>query len=329
MYGIHLAYNLIKPDDKVLDVGGWAQPFRRANAVIDFMPYEKRQTSNTFLLDIPERFSQDTWIQQDICDHRIAFPFQDKEFDFVVCGHVLEDIRDPFYVIEEMQRVGKRGYIEVPSRFYEQLLGLEYEGMCGAAHHRWFIDLRTDTQSNRRELVFLHKNHAVHFVDKYRLRKPKARSRYPYMNINFAVLGLLWEDEFIAREDVSAAIEGCTDFMKESLHLANGFGDKLWDQTAGFPCELVKWPFSKGIKTLWELENSIKRRVLPYDLSGSRTKEIIDYENKILLRQADTLTALMNEKIIANSNSPIRRFIRRFRSLYHPIRVLLNSINKK
>jgi len=42
-----------------------------------------------------------------------------KEVDFVSCSHVLEDLRDPIRVCEEIVRVGKRGYIEVPSKTAE------------------------------------------------------------------------------------------------------------------------------------------------------------------------------------------------------------------
>jgi ubiquinone/menaquinone biosynthesis C-methylase UbiE len=46
-------------------------------------------------------------------------PYEDKEFDFVYCRHVLEDLIYPFRVIKEMQRVAKAGYIETPSPMAE------------------------------------------------------------------------------------------------------------------------------------------------------------------------------------------------------------------
>ena len=47
------------------------------------------------------------------------WPFPDKTFDFVVCSHLLEDVRDPITVCRELCRVGKAGYIETPSRIRE------------------------------------------------------------------------------------------------------------------------------------------------------------------------------------------------------------------
>src|SRR3989344_1435762 len=79
--------------DLVLDIGGWAYPFNRANYVIDIHPYETRgffgsQGGNK------ESFNKKTWIIHDISSKK-KLPFKDKQFDFVICSQVLEDIRDP------------------------------------------------------------------------------------------------------------------------------------------------------------------------------------------------------------------------------------------
>ena len=72
------------------------------------MPYETRGLYGRDGPDGPERFSADTWVQRDICD-REPYPFEDEQFDFVVCSHTLEDVRDPIWVCDEMVRVAKRG----------------------------------------------------------------------------------------------------------------------------------------------------------------------------------------------------------------------------
>ncbi len=59
---------------------------------------------------------------RDICDHE-PYPFGDQEFDFVICSQTLEDVRDPIWVCSEINRIGKAGYIEVPSRLEEQSWG--------------------------------------------------------------------------------------------------------------------------------------------------------------------------------------------------------------
>src|SRR5580704_17946570 len=117
----------------VLDIGGWAHPFNRANYIMDAESYETRGYYNrTFAKNSPyppiggkvEQFTKGTWIQRDICD-KTPFRFRDKELDYVICSHTLEDIRDPLWVCADMIRIAKRGYIEVPSRLCESCRGAE------------------------------------------------------------------------------------------------------------------------------------------------------------------------------------------------------------
>ena len=43
-------------------------------------------------------------------------PFEDKEFDFIYCSHVLEHAEHPEKACLEIMRVAKRGYIEAPTK---------------------------------------------------------------------------------------------------------------------------------------------------------------------------------------------------------------------
>jgi hypothetical protein len=95
-----------------------------------------------------EWFTRNTWMQRDICA-REPSPFRDRSFDFVICSHTLEDVRDPLGVCSELVRVGKAGHIEVPSRADESTWGVERPHQAGLAHHRWLIDIREN------EVVFL------------------------------------------------------------------------------------------------------------------------------------------------------------------------------
>src|SRR6266849_11045898 len=109
--------DMIHLGDRVLDIGGAAEVFPRANVVVDILPYEQRSQGQ--LKDVPEHFTGADWYAADICTEHVWQNFKDKEFDFVICSHVLEDVRDPLFVCAQMVRVGKAGYIEVPSRFRE------------------------------------------------------------------------------------------------------------------------------------------------------------------------------------------------------------------
>ena len=50
----------------------------------------------------------------DIDLNRFPYPFADKEFDYLICTHVLEHLHDPVRTCAEFARVAKAGYLEVP-----------------------------------------------------------------------------------------------------------------------------------------------------------------------------------------------------------------------
>ena len=49
-------------------------------------------------------------------------PFKDKEFDFVIASHVIEHVEDFEFFIKELERISPKGYIELPSRFGDNLV---------------------------------------------------------------------------------------------------------------------------------------------------------------------------------------------------------------
>ncbi|OGH20042.1 MAG: hypothetical protein A3D74_03925 [Candidatus Levybacteria bacterium RIFCSPHIGHO2_02_FULL_37_13] len=175
---------LISPKDIVLDIGGWAIPFNRANYVVDLMPYETRGIHG-FQGPDKEHFSKDSWIVQDISSRK-PLPFKDKEIDFVVCSDTLEDIKDPLYVCSEIIRVGKRGYIGFPSRTIESIMGMEGERFAGYSHHRWLIDIV------KNKIIFRFKNHFIHHSWKYHLPKSYLKKLKPEDHSSY----LFWKNSF-------------------------------------------------------------------------------------------------------------------------------------
>ena len=153
----HEVLNLIQSGDRVLDVGGAAEVFPRANSVIDIIGYNQRVPGP--LKDMAEQFTCNDWYTGDICTFGVWENFKDKEFDFAICSHVLEDVRDPLYVCSQLIRVAKAGYIEVPSRFRECGKIQATDLVAGWEHHRWIVDIEDDT------LVFTFKNPWIHRFD--------------------------------------------------------------------------------------------------------------------------------------------------------------------
>src|SRR5690606_13336552 len=116
-------YNLnIKRNEKVLEVGGGHSPHPRANIVVDkFIDFNFHRSGDINLYK-GQKFVQ--------ADGR-SLPFSDKEFDYVICNQVLEHVDNPSEFLDELGRVGKRGYIETPS-----LIG---EPLHPKSSHRWVI----------------------------------------------------------------------------------------------------------------------------------------------------------------------------------------------
>jgi methyltransferase family protein len=125
----------VPADALVLDVGGWAKPLARADWVLDIEAYTTRGRWGHDGGREAERFTADTWVQRDLCA-REPWPFADDQFDFAVCSHTLEDLRDPVWVCSELERVARAGYVEVPAAVEELTWGVNGEWV-GWSHHRW------------------------------------------------------------------------------------------------------------------------------------------------------------------------------------------------
>ena len=154
---------------------------------MDLMPYETRGLYGPDLGG-PERFTAGTWVQRDICHHE-PWPFTDDQFDFVICSHTLEDVRDPVWVCSELARVAKADYIEVPPRLEEQSYGFQGPWV-GWGHHHWFTDLTDDG------LEFVFKHHTIH-------GQPAAQFPASFragLTPEERVLSLWWQGTFSFRE---------------------------------------------------------------------------------------------------------------------------------
>ncbi len=103
----------IKHSDLVLEVGSGHNPHMRSDVLLDL-----------FEEDVPDQHRGGTkatvdrpFVNADICN----MPFKDNAFDYVIAIHILEHIPNIKAAIKEITRVGKRGYIIVPSELNEYL----------------------------------------------------------------------------------------------------------------------------------------------------------------------------------------------------------------
>lgn len=112
----------INSRERVLDVGGGHNPHPRANVVVDKYTDTNYHRSGDIKVLKKQEF---------IAADGESLPFKDKEFDYVICCHVLEHVEEPVKFLSELFRVGKRGYIETPS-----LLG---ECLAPRESHKWIL----------------------------------------------------------------------------------------------------------------------------------------------------------------------------------------------
>lgn len=126
----------------ILDVGGWLRPEPRATHVIDRLPWETRGGEFSPARKEGERFSKETWRQADFLAPDFRLPYPDKFFDLVLCGHTIEDLATPLTLLKEMDRVGRAGVIECPSRLHEQTIGVRDRRSreAGHRHHYWIAE---------------------------------------------------------------------------------------------------------------------------------------------------------------------------------------------
>ena len=61
-------------------------------------------------------------------------PFENNQFDFVIASHVIEHVEDFKFFISELERVSKKGYIELPSKLEDNLV---FENK---KDHLWHMD---------------------------------------------------------------------------------------------------------------------------------------------------------------------------------------------
>lgn len=130
----------ILPTDKILDIGGSMKQHREINVhtLVDIIRPENAPYG-------PLKLLAKNFVQADLVREKL--PFKDKEFDFCLCTHTLEDLSYPFLTIDEMSRVAKRGYIATPA-FGKDIIFSHFNltdwltgarRVPGIGHHKWLF----------------------------------------------------------------------------------------------------------------------------------------------------------------------------------------------
>lgn len=103
-------YCPVNDEALVLEVGSGGNPYGRSNVLIDAFEMTRERHWEPLVADRPTVLG----VVENL-------PFKDKSFDFVIASHVFEHSTDPEKFLNELTRVAKAGYIEVPEAFMERV----------------------------------------------------------------------------------------------------------------------------------------------------------------------------------------------------------------
>jgi len=110
---------------KVIDIGGAYCPWSAdvADAFVDLFPIKDRDV-----------------LIGDINEEPIWEEIRHRRFDFCICSHTLEDVRNAPFILAQMKRLFRGGYIAMPNKHVE-FSHVESTHWIGYAHHRWIYTL--------------------------------------------------------------------------------------------------------------------------------------------------------------------------------------------
>ena len=192
----------IKATDKVLEIGPGSSPLPRSDVLLD-KKFGDKEALEQRALQPKIKYNKPAYYYEGS-----KFPFQDNEFDYVICSQVLEHVPENEFVnfIKEIERVAKRGYIEVPRVFYEYLFNFHV--------HKWLINFKDGNLLllDKRKVKFSHIQDVFYLMLKYGFKKKKITLINAFVDlfmiayewedrINYKIVDSL--DELISRVDVA------------------------------------------------------------------------------------------------------------------------------
>ena len=171
------------PNWNILDIGCGYTANEHANTVADVQDLSNFYKTKKFIK---------------IKDKKL--PFKDNEFDFVITSHVIEHVEDFQFFINEIQRITKQGYIELPTRLGDNIV---FENLTD--HIWWF---KYDEESN--SLLVSKKNQILEpFVSVSTAKKLEAVFR------ESLIIEIYWKDkiDFKLDNDLELKTESRINFI--------------------------------------------------------------------------------------------------------------------
>lgn len=198
--------NFPVPDDGlVLDVGSGDKPSWRADVLLDRYVGEEYagQRSGTGAAKISRPL-----FDADAAD----MPFADGVFDYTICSNLLEHVPDPAGVIEELMRVSRAGYIEVPEAASAKIVDFP--------SHVWWCRLDRTTEPATLVLTPKTERHFDPEIRDYLARTGLEREVAKVLDSKFEdrVIMLHWQDRIAYRVEGEVPAELMTAALAEPGH---------------------------------------------------------------------------------------------------------------
>lgn len=176
------------PDFKVVDVGGRHNPWADdvVDAYVDYMEFEtdKRQ----YVGDVND---EDVW-------REVA---ADRVYDFSICSHVLEDIRDPIVGLRWLPKISKAGFLGLPLK-HREFSNSKSSYWLGQPQHNWVYAVKPESKLGKDVLITLPKWHSIHYFN-------TKTDNYPPLGEDDADLGprsLDWYEEALSGNELELGI---------------------------------------------------------------------------------------------------------------------------
>ena len=150
-----LEYLQMKQFSMVVDVGGSLNPWTRKYVTHYIDLFDPKEYHQDPLLNDKDVQASSTFIGdiclQNVWDDVLTYVGKYSKFDYAICCHTLEDIRNPELTLKYLPRIAKEGFIAEPNKFVEMSKTVEsygekegwgftgaYRGYC---HHRWIFTI--------------------------------------------------------------------------------------------------------------------------------------------------------------------------------------------
>jgi uncharacterized protein YbaR (Trm112 family) len=155
----------ISRKDLVVEIGSGSTPYWRSDVLVD-----------KYVSDSAERPGQDALFMDRpfIVGDALNLPFQDSSIDFVISRNLLEHLIAADRFLQELTRIGQRGYLTMPSILSEKIFGW--------TKHVWFIRVEKDVlrlQAKENSLYDSHLSGIFHklYARDYAFRRFYQRNR--------------------------------------------------------------------------------------------------------------------------------------------------------